>query len=250
VVKLAGIDELQLDQIINALRTSVGEVIVGPPQIAYREQITRRADCDYTHKKLTGTGGEFARATLVLEPLLPRDGISFMGVRARKALSEEYIAAVERGVRSALASGVLGGFPVIGVRALLVDGAFHDTDSTPLAFEFAARAATKEALRQGEPVLLEPIMRVDIITPEEYVDAIIRELKSRRGNTDGRGRRSPDGIVITATVPAAALFGYASLLRSITEGRGRFTAQFETYMTVPRPDDPSFRPAVGMRAPG
>jgi elongation factor G len=247
-VKLAGIDELQLDQIVGALRSSVGEVFINAPQVGYREQITRRVVVDYTHKKRTGSGGEFANIRLVLEPLLPRDGIAFMGVRARKALSEEYIAAVEHGVRSELASGVLAGFPVIGVRALLVDGAFHDADSSALAFEIAGRAAIRQALRGGDPVLIEPIMQVDIVTPEQYVDAIVADLKSRRGSTDGRGRRSREGIVITANVPAVNLFGYENALRSMSAGRARFTQQFDLYARVPRPDDPSFRPAAAMRA--
>lgn len=247
-VKLAGIDERQLDQTVNTLLAIVADITIGAPQVAYREQIMQRAEVDYTHKKQTGRGGEFARVKLVLEPILPRDGIAFVGVRARNALNEDYIAAVERGVGGALAAGVLGGFPVTGVRALVVDGAYHETDSTPLAFEIAARAATKEALRQGQPALLEPVMRVEITTPEEHVDAIVQDIKTRRGHTDGRGRRSPDGIVIIANVPAATLFGYANALRSMSAGRAFHRgALFEAYAPVGRPDDPSFRPAVGMR---
>jgi elongation factor G len=169
-VKLAGINELQLDQIINALRTSVGAVVVSPPQIAYREQITRRAEIDYTHKRVSFGKGEFARVKLVLEPVPYQDGVTFMGVRARAALGENYITAVERGVRTALAAGPLAGFPLVGVQALLVDGSFHETDSSPRAFQIAGHIAASEALRKGEPALLEPIMRVDIITPEEHVE--------------------------------------------------------------------------------
>jgi elongation factor G len=249
-VKLAGIDERQLDQVVTSLRAIVPEITFGAPQVAYREQIMERAEVDYSHKKVTDRGGEFARVKLVLEPILPRDGIAFMGVRARGVLNEDYIGAVERGVGSALAVGVLAGFPVTGVRALLVDGSSHETDSTPLAFEIAARSATKEALRQAQPALLEPIMRVEIVTSEEHVGAIIQDLKTRRGYTDGRGRRCADGIAVVANVPAANLLGYANSLRSMTGGRASYHAQFDTYAPVPQPDDPSFRPAVGMRAPG
>ena len=145
---------------------------------------------------------------------------------------------------------MLAGFPVIGVRVLLVDGAFHDTDSSPLAFEIAARAATKELLRGGEPIMLEPIMHVDIVAPEECVPAILEDLKTRRGFAEWRGRRSPDGICITANVPAANLFGHPASLRRIAGDRARVTRQFESYSPVPRraDDDPPFRPAVGMRA--
>ena len=247
-VRLAGIGEQQLDQIISALRVIVGDIAIGAPQVSYREQIAQRAEIDYTHKRRIGAGGEFARVRLVLEPVSYKDGVSFMGVRARGILSEDYIAAVERGVKEALAAGVLAGFPVIGVRALLVDGAFHESDSSPLAFEIAARAATKEALRQGGPVLLEPTMRTEIVTPEQHVDSIVQDLKTRRARLDRRGRRSSEGILISANVPAVNLFGYTAALRSMSEGRARYTAYFESYTRVPRPDDPSLRPAIGMRA--
>jgi elongation factor G len=247
-VRLAGIDEGRLHQTLDALRASIGEIAVGPPQIAYREQIMQRAEIDHTHKIERDGQGEFPRVKLVLEPLWPRDGVHFMGVRARTALGEDYIAAVERGIRSVVAAGVVAGFPVTGVRVLLVDGAFHDTDSSPLAFETAASAAFREALRPGPPVLLEPLMRLDIVTPEDCVDAIVQDLRTRRGYTDGSCRRSADGIVLTGNAPAANLRGYAASLQSISGGRARSTEQLECYVSVHRPDDPSFRPAVGMRA--
>jgi elongation factor G len=247
-VKLAGIDERQLDEKISALRAIYkAQLDIGPPQIAYRERIIGRAEVDYRHKRQIGGTGEFARVRLVLEPLPSREGISFIGIRVRDILNDDYIAAVERGVRAALASGPAAGFPVIGVRALLVDAALHPTDSSALAFEIAARAATLEALQIGEPVMLEPIMRLDIVTPEEHVDSIVEDLKARRGHTDGRGRRSPDGIVIVASVPAANLFGYAAALLSMAGERACFLPQFESYAPVPGPQDPAFRPAVGLR---
>jgi elongation factor G len=248
-VQLDVIDEQQLDQILEAIRrVHQLEITVGPPHVAYRERITRRAEVDYTHKKRIGAGNEFARVKLVLEPVPDDHGHSFMSTRVDSILHADFIDGVERGVRSSMASGVLGGFPVIGVRVLLVDGAHHDVDSKVVAFETAAGSAVREALRQGEPELLEPMMRVEIVTPEEYLPAIIDDLKGRRGLTDGRGRRSRDGIVVTATVSATHLFGYAKSLAAITHGRASCTMQFDHYTRVPLPDDPGFRPAAAARA--
>lgn len=248
-VQLDVIDEQQLDQIVDAIRRIPHlEITIGPPHVAYRERITRRAEVDYTHKKQSGGSGEFARLKLVLEPVPDDHGHSFMSTRVDSILRADFIDGVERSVRSSMLSGVLGGFPVIGVRVLLVDGAHHDVDSTVVAFETAARAAVREALRQGEPELLEPVMRVEIVTPEDHVPAIIDDLKDRRGLTDGRGRRSRDGIVVTATVPATHLFGYAKSLAAITHGRSSCTMQFDHYTRVLLPDDPGFRPAAAARA--
>jgi elongation factor G len=248
-VQLDVIDEQQLDQILDAIRRIDHlEITVGPPQVAFRERITRRAEVDYTHKKHSGGRGEFARLKLVLEPVPDDRGHSFMSTRADSILRADFIDGVERGVRSGMATGVLGGFPVIGVRVLLVDGAHHDVDSTVVAFETAAQAAVREALRLGEPELLEPVMRVEIVAPEDHLPAIIDDLKGRRGLTDGRGRRSRDGIVVTATIPATHLFGYAKSLAAITHGRASFTMQFDHYARVLTPDDPGFRPAAAVRA--
>jgi elongation factor G len=243
------IDEQQLDQIVDAIRRihDLG-IAIGPPHVAYRERITRRAEVDYAHKKQSGGSGEFARVKLVLEPVPDNRGHSFMSTRADSILRADFIDGVERGVRSSMASGVLAGFPVIGVRVLLVDGAQHDVDSRVIAFETAAQAAVREALRQGEPELVEPVMRVEIVTPEEHLPAIIDDLKGRRGLTDGRGRRSRDGIVVTATVPATHLFGYTKSLAAITHGRASCTMQFDHYTGVLLPDDPGFRPAAAARA--
>jgi elongation factor G len=221
---------------------------IAPPHVAYRERITRRAEVDYTHMKQSGGSGEFARVKLVLEPVPDNHGHSFMSTRADSILRADFIDGVERGVRSSMASGVLAGFPVIGVRVLLVDGAQHDVDSTVVAFETAAQAAVREALRQGEPELVEPVMRVEIVTPEDHLPAVIDDLKGRRGLTDGRGRRSRDGIVVTATVPATHLFGHAKSLAAITHGRASCTMQFDHYARVLLPDDPGFRPAAAARA--
>jgi elongation factor G len=242
------IDEQQLDQIVDAIRRIPHLEIAIGQQVAYRERITRRAEVEYTHMKQSGGRGEFARLKLVLEPVPDDHGHSFMSTRADGILRADFIDGVERGVRSSMASGVLAGFPVIGVRVLLVDGAQHDVDSTVVAFEIAAQAAVREALREGEPEVLEPVMRVEIVTPEEHLPAIIDDLKGRRGLTDGRGRRSRDGIVVTATVPATRLFGYTKSLVAITDGRASCTMQFDHYTRVLLPDDPGFRPAAAARA--
>jgi elongation factor G len=248
-VQLDVIDEQQLDRVLDAIgRIHHLGIIIGPPHVAYRERITRRAEVDYAHKKQTGSSGEFARIKLVLEPVPGDYGHSFMSIRADSILRADFIDGVERGVRSSMAAGVLAGCPVIGVRVLLVDGAHHDVDSTVVAFETAAQGAVREALRQAEPELVEPVMRVEIVTPEDHLPAIIDDLKGRRGLTDGRGRRSRDGIVVTATVPATHLFGYAKSLAAITHGRASCTMQFDHYTRVLLPDDPGFRPAAAVRA--
>jgi elongation factor G len=249
VLTLAGLDVLQLDRKIDALRAAyAGELRIGPLEIGYREQITQRAEIDHSHKALRFGVGEFARVKLVLEPVPYWQGIGFNGVRMRQAISEEQLAAVERGVRSCLRTGVLSGHPVIGIRLLLVEAEAHATDSPPLAFELAARAAMMEGLRQGAPVLLEPIMRVDVVVPEAHAAAIVEEIKGRRGEVDGRGRRSPDGIVIAARIPAANLMGFPSVLRSIAGEGATHLPQFDGYATVPGPGDLRFRPAAALRA--
>jgi elongation factor G len=246
---IGAIDELQLREIVDAVRRDHGvEIAIGKPQTAYRERITRHAEIDYTHKEQIGGQGEYARMKLVLEPTPSDYGHTFMSIRVRGILSEEFIDAVERGVRSGLAAGVLAGFPAIGMRVLLVDAAFHETDSTALTFEIAARSAVREGLRQGEPQLLEPIMRVNIATPQDCLGGILDDLKTRHGATDGRARRSRSGVVLTALVPAAKLIAYADSLKAMTGGRATFSTQFDRYAPIPSHDDPSFRPAAAARA--
>ena len=243
---LGAIDEMQLAELLDAVKRVHGVQIktIGRPQVAYRERITRRTEIDYIHKKQSGGAGEFARVKLVLEPTPDDYEHAFMAIRARSILREDFIDAAECGVRNSLTSGVLAGFPVIGMRVLLIDGASHDTNSTALAFEMAAQEAIREGLRQAVPEILEPIMRVEIVTPEIFLDAIIDDLKARQGTTDGRGRRSRSGIVVDALVSAVNLFGYAASLRATTEGRATFTTQFDRYAPLPRDGDAPFRPAV------
>jgi elongation factor G len=246
--KLAGIEELQLDQKIEALRHSDRiELKVGSPQIVYRETIARRVDVDYTHKKLTGSAGEFARVKIAVEPNPLDTACSFRNQTSDGTLADEHIAGIEKGVDGALASGVLAGFPVIRLKVFLVDGRYHDVDSSALAFEIATRAALREAMLKGEPVLLEPVMRVAIVTPEDHAGAILKDLVSRRGQIEDRGRRWRGARLITAKVPAANLFGYAGSLRQITQGQAGHALQFDHYAPVPLRDDPPFRPAVAMR---
>jgi elongation factor G len=246
--KLAGIEDLQLDQKIEALQRGHHiELKVGSPQIAYRETIARRVDVEYTHKKLTGSAGEFANVKLAVEPDPLATACLFRNQTCGGTLAEEHIAGVEKGVEGALASGVLAGFPVIRLKVFLVDGCYHDTDSSALAFEIAARAALREATLKGEPVLLEPVMRVAIVTPEDHAGAILKDLVSRRGQIEDRGRHWRSARMIIATVPAANLFGYAAALRQMTQGQAGYALQFNHYAPVPVRDDPPFRPAMGMR---
>lgn len=249
VAILGAIDETKLAQLLELIQGVHNVAItVGSPQVAYRERITRQAEIEYTHKKQTQGVGEFARIKLLLEPTPQDYGHTFLGVRARGILPENFIEAVEKGVRSSTAAGTLEGFPVIGMRVLLVDAAAHDTDSTPLAFQIAASVAVREGVRHGDPKIVEPIMRVEIVAPQDCLTAIVDDLKARRGVFEERGRHSSRGIVLPVSVPAATLFGYENILKAITRGRATFTIQFERYATLPDRDDPSFRPAAAIRA--
>jgi elongation factor G len=246
-VKLAGIDESQLAEKIEALRGEHGEITIGPPQIAYRETITRRVEVDYAHKKQRGGSGEFAKVRLLCEPNSSDHAVVFRHQIRTGSLRDEYVFGVENGVEGALAAGVLAGCPVIGLSVSLVDGAYHDIDSSAQAFELAARAALREALQKAEPVLLEPVMRVAIVTPDEWLGVIISDLLARRGEISDRGQAWRSARLVAATVPAANLFGYAASLRQLTQGRASYTVRFDHYAAVSQPDDPKFRPAIGMR---
>lgn len=246
---LGAIDEDQLAKLLELIQGVHNVAItVGSRQIAYRERITRPAEIDYTHKRQTQGVGEYARVKLALEPTPEDYGHTFVGVRERGILPENFIEAVEQGVRNSTAAGVLEGFPVIGMRVLLVDAAAHDTDSTPLAFQTAALAAVREGLRHGNPKIVEPIMRVEIVAPQDCLATIVEDLTIRRGIFEERARHSGKGIVLPVSVPAANLFGYEDILKVITRGRATFTIQFERYAILLDHDDPSFRPAAAIRA--
>jgi elongation factor G len=230
---LKGMGELHLDIKVDILkRTYKVDANIGAPQVAYREKITRPVTIDYTHKKQTGGSGQFARVKIMAEPLPPASGFAFANKIVGGAVPKEYISGVEKGLESVLGAGVLAGFPVVDLSVTLTDGAYHDVDSSALAFEIAARAALREALQKGGSVLLEPIMKVEVVTPEEYTGAVIGDLNSRRGHIQGQDMRG-NANVIGAMVPLANMFGYVNTLRSQTQGRATFTMQFDHYEQVP-----------------
>jgi elongation factor G len=231
---LKGMGELHLDIKVDILkRTYKVEANIGAPQVAYREKISRQVTKDYTHKKQTGGSGQYARIKIVCEPLPPGSGFMFDAKVVGGNVPKEYIPGVEKGLESVLGSGVLAGFPVVDLKVTLIDGDYHDVDSSALAFEIASRAALKEALREAAPVLLEPIMKVEVVTPEDHTGAVIGDLNSRRGQIQGQDMRG-NAVVVNAMVPLANMFGYVNNLRSMSQGRATFTMQFDHYADVPR----------------
>ena len=230
---LKGMGELHLDIKVDILkRTYKVDANIGAPQVAYREKLTKRTEIDYTHKKQSGGSGQFARVKLTFEPDAPGSGNTFSSKVVGGTVPKEYIPGVEKGVNSVLGSGVLAGFPVVDVKSTLIDGAYHDVDSSALAFEIAARAAFREGLQKGGSVLLEPIMKVEVVTPEEHTGFVMGDLLSRRGHVQGQDMRA-NAAVINAMVPLANMFGYVNQLRSGTQGRANFTMQFDHYDQVP-----------------
>jgi elongation factor G len=231
---LKGMGELHLDIKIDILkRTYKVDANIGAPQVAYREKLTRRTEVDYTHKKQTGGSGQFARIKIVVEPNEPGAGYLFESKIVGGNVPKEYIPGVEKGLESVLGAGVLAGFPVVDLKVQLVDGAYHEVDSSALAFEIASRAALREALQKGHSVLLEPIMKVEVVTPEDYTGSVIGDLNSRRGQIQGQDMRG-NAVVVNAMVPLANMFGYVNTLRSMSQGRATYTMQFDHYEEVPR----------------
>ncbi|MBX9576623.1 MAG: elongation factor G [Caulobacteraceae bacterium] len=231
---LKGMGELHLDIKIDILkRTYKVEANIGAPQVAYRESLGRKAEIDYTHKKQTGGTGQFARVKLVFEPGEPGSGFVFESAIVGGAVPKEYIPGVQKGLESAKDNGLLAGFPLIDFKATLIDGAFHDVDSSVLAFEIASRAAFKELRTQGAPKLLEPIMAVEVVTPEEYLGSVIGDLNGRRGMIQGQDMRG-NATVVNAFVPLANMFGYVNTLRGMSQGRAQFTMQYDHYDPVPQ----------------
>jgi elongation factor G len=231
---IKGMGELHLDIIVDRLRREFKvEANVGQPQVAYRETITRKAEVDYTHKKQTGGSGQFAKVKIQIEPGEPASGFEFDNKIVGGAVPKEYIPGVEKGLKSVLDNGVLAGFPVLDVKVSLVDGAYHEVDSSALAFEIAARAAFRDALQKAGPKLLEPIMKVEVVTPEDFVGGIIGDLTSRRAQVQGQEMRG-NATVINCMAPLANMFGYVSNLRSMSQGRAQFTMQFDHYAQVPQ----------------
>jgi elongation factor G len=231
---LKGMGELHLDIKVDILkRTYKVDANIGAPQVAYREKITKSVTVDYTHKKQTGGTGQFARVKFVVEPSEPGKGFEFENEIVGGAVPKEYVPGVEKGLESVLGSGVIAGFPVVDLKVTLIDGAYHDVDSSALAFEIASRAALREALQKGGSVLLEPIMKVEAVTPEDYTGSVIGDLNSRRGQIQGQDMRG-NANVIDAMVPLANMFGYVNTLRSMSQGRATFTMQFDHYEQVPK----------------
>ncbi len=230
---IKGMGELHLEILVDRMKREFKvEANVGAPQVAYRETISKEYDCDYTHKKQTGGSGQFARVEILFEPLEPGSGIEFESKIVGGNVPKEYIPGVEKGVRSALESGVIAGFPMTDLKATLHDGAYHDVDSSVMAFEIAGRAAVREGVPQAGAKLLEPMMKVEVVTPEEYMGDIIGDLNSRRGNVSGMDQRG-NARVINAMVPLANMFGYVNTLRSMSQGRAQFTMEFDHYEEVP-----------------
>jgi elongation factor G len=230
---LKGMGELHLDIKVDILkRTYKVDANIGAPQVAYREKITRPVTKDYTHKKQTGGTGQYARVKFIVEPNEPGKGYEFESKIVGGNVPKEYIPGVEKGLESVLGSGVLAGFPVVDLKVTLIDGAYHEVDSSALAFEIASRAALREALQEGKSVLLEPIMKVEVVTPEDYTGSVIGDLNSRRGQIQGQDMRG-NANVVNAMVPLANMFGYVGVLRSMSQGRATFTMQFDHYEQVP-----------------
>jgi elongation factor G len=250
IVLRSGPDEADVAAVIEKLRHDMNIGLdVGAPQVAYRETLGRKSEIDYTHKKQSGGSGQFARIKVVFEPGEPGSGYSFESKIVGGSVPKEFIPGVEKGREASRETGVLAGFPVIDFKATLVDGNYHDVDSSVLAFEIAARAAFREGLAKAQCKLLEPIVLVEIAVPFGFEKEIVADLDTRRVErqlgVEIRGRAE----VVCALVPLANMFGYASSLRLMTHGRGAHYMVFDHYSSVPRwPDDDPFRPAVGMRA--
>jgi elongation factor G len=226
--------ELHLEILVDRMKREFKvEANVGAPQVAYRETITKSIEYDYTHKKQSGGSGQFARVKIRFEPMPASSGYQFENDVVGGTVPKEYIPGVVKGLESAKDNGVLIGFPMIDFKATLYDGAYHDVDSSALAFEIAARACFREAIQKAGPVLLEPIMRVEVVTPEDYMGDVIGDLNSRRGQITGMDQRG-NARVVDGTVPLANMFGYVNTLRSMSQGRAQFTMHFDHYAQVPQ----------------
>ncbi|MDG1371758.1 MAG: elongation factor G [Paracoccaceae bacterium] len=231
---MKGMGELHLDILVDRLKREFKvEANIGAPQVAYRETVSHEAEIDYTHKKQSGGSGQFARVKMVISPTEPGEGYSFESKIVGGSIPKEYIPGVEKGINSVMDSGPLAGFPVIDFKVKLIDGAFHDVDSSVLAFEIAGRAAMREGMRKAGAKMLEPIMKVEVVTPEEYTGGVIGDLTSRRGQVQGQEVRG-NANVVNAFVPLANMFKYVDTLRSMSQGRAQFTMQFDHYEPVPQ----------------
>jgi elongation factor G len=231
---IKGMGELHLEILVDRMRREFKvDATVGAPQVAYRETISRVSEVNYIHKKQTGGAGQFARVKLVFEPLESGEGFVFENAVTGGSVPREFVPGVKKGLEGAREIGIIAGFPMIDLKATLLDGAHHDVDSSVMAFEIAARAAFREGVAKAGPVLLEPVMRVEVVTPENYLSNIIGDLNSRRGSVSGMDSRG-NARVINAMVPLANMFGYINTLRSVSQGRAQFTMHFDHYERVPQ----------------
>jgi elongation factor G len=231
---MKGMGELHLDILVDRLKREFKvEANIGAPQVAYRETISHEIEHSYTHKKQSGGSGQFAEVKLVIQPTQPGEGYSFESKIVGGTVPKEYIPGVEKGIKSVMDSGPLAGFPVIDFKVALIDGKYHDVDSSVLAFEIAGRMCMREGMKKAGAKLLEPIMKVEVVTPEDYTGGIIGDLTSRRGQVSGQDTRG-NAIAINANVPLANMFGYINTLRSMSSGRAQFTMQFSHYDPVPQ----------------
>ena len=230
---LSGMGELHLEVLVDRmLREFNVDASVGKPQVAYRETITKEINTTYTHKKQTGGSGQFAEVEIDLRPAKPGEGYSFEDKIKGGRIPKEYIPAVDAGIKEAMTSGVLAGFPVVDVQVELNDGKFHDVDSSDMAFKIAGTMAFKEAARRAAPALLEPIMAVEVVTPDDYLGGVVGDLNSRRGQVQGTEQRG-NAQVINALVPLSEMFGYVGDLRTMSSGRANYTMQFDSYQQMP-----------------
>jgi elongation factor G len=231
---MKGMGELHLDILVDRLKREFKvEANIGAPQVAYRETISHEVEHTYTHKKQSGGSGQFAEVKMIITPTEPGEGYSFESRIVGGAVPKEYIPGVEKGINSVMDSGPLAGFPVIDFKVSLIDGKYHDVDSSVLAFEIAARMGMREGMKKAGAKLLEPVMKVEVITPEEYTGGIIGDLTSRRGQVTGQEPRG-NAVAINCFVPLANMFGYINNLRSMSSGRANFSMQFDHYDPVPQ----------------
>jgi len=230
---IKGMGELHLEILVDRMKREFKvEADVGAPQVAYRETITKEVEVDYTHKKQSGGAGQFARVKMKFKPLERNSGIKFNNTVVGGNIPKEYIPGVEKGIKSASQNGVIAGYNVIDFEAEVYDGAYHDVDSSVLAFEIASRAAFREAVAKASPKLLEPMMKVEVVTPEDYMGDIIGDLNSRRGQIEKMEDRG-NAKVVSSVVPLANMFGYVNNLRSMSQGRASYTMLFSHYDVVP-----------------
>ena len=247
---IGGVSELHLEGIVEALISQGVAIRIGAPQVSYRETVTRKTTVDYTHKKWTGGTGQFARVILDIEPNENGAGYAFESRIGGGTVPKEYIPGVEKGLGSVMGAGILAGFPIVDIKIALTDGAYHEADSSAIAFEIASRMALREGLRKAGAILLEPIMKVEVTSPEDYLGGVIGGLNSRLGQIMGVSSRGNSQIV-NALVPLANMFGYGLHLSSLSKGRAAFTMAYSHYQAVPHaimPDPDNFPPAIGMRA--